>query len=350
MKGLVKIISLITIIIASLPVIGHFLFNYPQETSDLSIIILIVGVGIISSILTKIRIRTLTKIILLITSAFTILLAITGLTERDISILMFAVWILGTGTVISILLESKIRTSMKITLLIMSILASLGIISSISRYDVLYLDFTILMIGIGTGISSTLVEKRSKSFFYGSIVIIMVGWALIAVYHGYTHPNPIDQRYVITDLESFYVTFMGYFFNNTFVAFISLLGGPTIIFPYSQLSYNIPGDFPDFAASLVSFYGFKGIILILGWLNAYPELVAMFLACMAGIRVSLESFHVFINIRKDGLFNSLIKIKNAIVFEIITTMPKVVALLLIAAVLETVWTQFWVNYWLQNIL
>jgi hypothetical protein len=34
------------------------------------------------------------------------------------------------------------------------------------------------------------------------------------------------------------------------------------------------------------------------------------------------------------------RIKNAMVFEIVNTMPKVVALLLIAAVLETVWTQF----------
>lgn len=350
MKSSVKIISVITIIMASLPVIGYFLFNYPQETSDLSIVILIVGIGIISSILTKIRMRIPTKIILVMTSAFTLLLAIAGLTKTDTSILMFAVWVLGTGTVISILLESKIRRSVKIVLLIMSILASLSIISSISRYDASYLDFTVLMIGIGIGILSTLVEKRSKSLFYSSVVIMLAGWALIAVYYGYTHPNPIDQRYVITDLQSFYATFIGYFFNNTFVAFISLLGGPTILYPYSQLSYNIASNFPEFTGSLVSFYGFKGVILVLGWINAYPELAAVFLACMAGIRVALESFQAFIHIRRDGFFNSLIKIKNALVFEIVNTMPKVVALLLVAAVLETLWTQFWVNYWLQNIL
>ncbi|MGB9977673.1 stage II sporulation protein M [Methanobacterium sp.] len=293
------------------------------------------------------------KIVSLVTAVLVSLLVI-GYFESNTSEKIFAlaltVWILGIGTIISILLESTAKRSIKVVLLITSILASLGIITSISQYNALYLTFAALMMGIGTGILSTLVEKRSKSLFYSSVVIILLGGGLISVYHGYTHPTPIDQRYVITNLQSFYTVFTGYFFNNTFVTFISLLGGPTIIFPYSQLSYNIAGDFPEFIGSLASFYGFKGVILILGWLNAYPELIAAFLACMAGIRVSLESFQAFIHIKRNGLFNSLMRIRNAMVFEIINTMPKVVALLLIAAVLETLWTQFWVNYWLQNIL
>ena len=88
----------------------------------------------------------------------------------------------------------------------------------------------------------------------------------------------------------------------------------------------------------------------MGWLNIYPELLALFLACMAGFRVALESFQAFINIRRHGIFNSPAKIKKVLIFEIISTMPKIMALLLIAAVLETLWTQSWVNYWLQTIL
>ena len=298
MRMLVKIISLITIVLASLLIIGHIVSNFPQETSDLNLVFLIIGIGTISSILAEIRIKRSVKVILLVTSV----LAFSG-------VFVFAV-----------------------------------------THEISDLKFAIIILGIGIGILSTLVEKRSKSLFYGSVVIILLGWGLIAVYQGYMHPSQIDMRYTVTDLESFYAVFMGYFFNNTFVAFISVLGGPIVIYPYLQLSYNIAGDFPEFIASIVAFHGYKGIILALGWFNAYPELLAFFLAVMAGIRVALKSFQAVINIRRDGVFNAIRKIRDALVSEIVNTMPKVVALLLIAAVLETLWTQFWVNYWLQNIL
>jgi len=316
----------------------------------LNFVFLIIGTGIISSILAEIRIRRLVKIVLFITSVLTLFFIIVSITENDISALIGAVWILGLGVITSILIESKTKRLVKIVLLVTSVFASFGIMAFAIRPDDVLLKFTILIIGIGVGILSTLVEKRSKSLFYSSVVIILVGWGIIAVYHGYMHPKQLDPRNVVTNLESFYAVFIGYFFNNTYVSFITLLGGPTIIYPYLQLSENVAGDFPGFIASIVAFHGYKGIILALGWLNAYPELTATVLACMAGIRVGLESFQAVISIRRDGFFNGLKRIKNALVLEIVNTVPKVVALLLIAAVLETVWTQFWVNYWLQHIL
>jgi uncharacterized membrane protein SpoIIM required for sporulation len=100
----------------------------------------------------------------------------------------------------------------------------------------------------------------------------------------------------------------------------------------------------------VSAYGYKGAIFFFGSFHMYPETYAIFLACLSGIRVSLESFKAFMYIRKNGFFNSMIKIKNVMVFEIVNTMPKVIILLLIAALLEVLLDPLWVNYWLNHIL
>jgi hypothetical protein len=74
------------------------------------------------------------------------------------------------------------------------------------------------------------------------------------------------------------------------------------------------------------------------------------LACLAGIRVALNSFESFLCIRKKGFRSSLWEIKNTIMHELRNTMPKVVVFLAIAALLETLWAPFWINYCLQYLL
>jgi uncharacterized membrane protein SpoIIM required for sporulation len=137
--------------------------------------------------------------------------------------------------------------------------------------------------------------------------------------------------------------------NNIYYAFIAILTGPTIIGPYTLLSRDII-LITSFFTSIISSYGYKGVILLFGLFHWYPETFAIYLACIAGIRVSLKSFKTFLSLRKNGLSNSLRKIKDALVFEIVNTMPKVVILLIIAALLETLWAPFWTNYWLSHIL
>lgn len=241
------------------------------------------------------------------------------------------------------------KRSVKIVSLITIVFTFIfGIISLIPPQNISGLIFTVYILGIGIGILSKLDEMRSKSFFNASLIIILTGSGIIGVYQGYTHPAQIGQWNMVTNLESFYAVFVGYFFHNTSASFVSLLGGPTIIIPYGTLSSNI-AHFFGFTAGIITYYGPKGLILILGWLHAYPELTAIFMAIMAGIRIALESFQAFIHM-KYGFLNSMRKIRDAMVFEIVNTMPKVMALLLIAAVLETLWIPFWVNYWLHHIL
>ncbi len=239
------------------------------------------------------------------------------------------------------------KKPIKIVSLIIAVLAFIGVIVFVSTGETLSLKFTVLIIGIWVGIFSTLVERKSKILFNSSVIILIIGLGIIEAYEGYMNPMPVYQWDMVTNIGSFYVGFSWYISHNIFAAFLTVLSGPAVIGPYIQLN-NILSYF-GFLTELMSFYGFKGAILFFGWLNLYPELTAFFLATMAGIRVTLESFQAFIYLRNDFL-NSLRRIRDAIVREIVNTMPKVVVLLIIAAVLETLWIPFWINYWLQYIL
>ena len=212
-----------------------------------------------------------------------------------------------------------------------------------------YLDSGVLMIGMGIGISSIFMEKRKNLFLYVSVMIIILGFGILAVIMGYIHPDSIGSGMQVNDLESFCKEYLSLVIHNISVAFISLLSGPTIIGPYLVLS-NIVIIPVSWLASLVMFYGYNGIILFLGMFHIYPEFYAIFLACLAGIRVALESFKAFTNIRGEGFKSTFKTIKDVMISEIRNTMPRVIILLVIAAFLETLWAPLWINHCLNYIL
>ena len=212
-----------------------------------------------------------------------------------------------------------------------------------------YLDSGILMIGMGVGIYSIFVERRRYLFLYVSMIIIIVGFGILAILMGHAHPDSVGSGIQVNGLGSFFITYLSLVIHNIFVALVALLSGPTIIIPYIVLSNDILMVISLFS-SLTTFYGYKGVILFLGLFHMYPEFYAIFLSCLAGIKIALKSFKAFIGIRKDGFKISLGKIKNAIVHEFKNVIPKILILLIIAALLETLWTPFWINYWLHHIL
>ena len=211
----------------------------------------------------------------------------------------------------------------------------------------LYFNSAILMLGIGVGIISTFIEKKNNIWFYGSVAIILGGIGILGVLLGYY--NPIKVGTGIYPLNSFPGEFIGIVINNVFYALVAILTGPTIICPYVLLSRDIL-LIMTFFSSIVSSYGYKGVILLFGLLHWYPETIAIYLSCLAGIRVALKSFKIFLNIKKGNFRGFLKKIKEFTVYELKNTMPKVIILIVIAALLETLWVPFWINYWLYHIL
>lgn len=213
-----------------------------------------------------------------------------------------------------------------------------------------YLNSAILMFGIGIGIVSIFIERGSKFCFYGSILIILIGIGIIESFIGYMNPSQlIGQGLYTNNLKSFFINFGRIALHNIFYAFTAIISGPTIVGPYSLLS-NIILDSSFQLASFVATYGFKGVVLFFGRLHIYPEFFALIWAAAAGIKVALKSFESVISIKKEGFKVLLEKIKNAITYELRNTMPKVIILLVIAALLETLWAPFWINYWLNHIL
>jgi hypothetical protein len=212
----------------------------------------------------------------------------------------------------------------------------------------LYLSSGILMVGISIGLISTLVEN-GKLWSHISIMVVLIGLGIISLLLGYTHPNKIESWIHITSLGSFFVEYLSLLISNIIIALISLLSGLTIIGPYIELS-NFIFIIVTWLSSLITFYGYKGALIFFGMLHIYPETFAAVLVCLAGIRVSLESFKAFMHIRRNGFLNSMVMIKKVIIHEFRNTMPKVVALLAIAALLEVLWMPFWINYCLQYVL
>jgi hypothetical protein len=190
------------------------------------------------------------------------------------------------------------------------------------------LNSAFLIGGICLSITSVFVEKRKKIWFYGPILIIIVGIVMVAVIRSYEVPAQIWGADQVYDLESFWNIFSYLLFNNLRVVFLIILLSPTMIYPYSEFSVNMATFYYMF--NLISFNGFKGVLLIIGELHIYPELLAIYLAFIAGVRLSLKSFKSYLSIRREGFKNTFKTIKNAMMRELRNTMPKVVILLVIA--------------------
>ena len=211
------------------------------------------------------------------------------------------------------------------------------------------LNSSILMIGMSLGMISTFFEERRKIWVHTSVLSIILGECVIAVIWGYNSPIQVVGPGILPlNFEFLFMDFIDLLFSNSLGSFVAILASPTIIVPYVLLSICTAKI--SFIIGVVSFHGFKGVILMLGWLHIYPEVYAIFSACLAGINVALKSFESFLQIRKKGFKSSLREIKNALTYELRNTMPKVIILLVIAALLETLWTPFWINYWLNHIL
>lgn len=211
------------------------------------------------------------------------------------------------------------------------------------------INASILMWGICVGIISTIVEKKKKLWFYISVLIIILGNIVIAIFIAHAHPLKLFGGAQIHTLGSFLSYFVSILFYNLFSTSLSIITGPTLIIPYFITSNFVLQDF-YYIFGFTTSYGFKGVILIIGSVHMYFEIYAFFLSSIAGIRVALKSFKSILNIRKNGIKTSLRNIKDITTTEIKNTMPKVIILLVIAALLETTWDPFWTNYWLNHIL
>jgi hypothetical protein len=222
------------------------------------------------------------------------------------------------------------------------------------RIGILYLSFhsnsTILMLGICLGILSTFVKR--KILFYSSIITIILGQIIVAAIMGYMHtmhvypypPYPAESLYHPGPFGDVFISILH---GNLLGSFVAILSGPTIITPYILLSVAVSKL--SVMAGVISFYGFEGVILWIGSFHIYPEFYAIYLACIAGIRISLKSFKAYISIRRNGIKSTLKTIKEVMIHELRSTAPKVVILLIIAALLESLWHPFWISYWLQHI-
>ena len=210
------------------------------------------------------------------------------------------------------------------------------------------LNSMILVLGFGLSITFLFVGKKGNIWFYIPIMIIIFGEIVVSGIWSYINPIQITNPGMQFNIGSLGIDFIDILFGNLSGSIVTVLTGPTILIPYVMLS--IATSKLSFMLGVIAFYGFKGVILWLGAFHIYPEFYAIFSACLAGIRVALKSFESFLQIRKKGFKSSVEEIKNAMVHELRNTMPKVIILLVIAALLETLWTPFWINYWLHHIL
>ena len=208
----------------------------------------------------------------------------------------------------------------------------------------IHLYSTVLMLGICLGIISTFVKRKGKRkiLFYTSIITIILSGIIALAIMAPMYPLEITGMWG-------HGIFIPVLSNNLLLSFTAVLTGPTIIVPYMQLGALVFGQL-NFIPGTISHYGFKGVILWIGALHVYPEFYAIYLAYTSGIKISLKSFKAYISIRRNGVKSTLKTIKEAMVYELRNTMPKVVILLIIAALLEELWGTFWVSYWLQHIV
>lgn len=215
------------------------------------------------------------------------------------------------------------------------------------KIEIFHLSSIVLMLGICLGILSTFVKRKRKILFCSSIIIIILGQIIVAAIMGYMHPTEIGLNKEFIDME-IANRFIFLLWNNLLYSFITILTGPTIIYPYITLIDTV-GFATGYIAANISFHGFEGVILWIGSFHIYPEFYAIYLACIAGIRISLKSFKAYISIRRNGIKSTLKTIKGVMIYELKNTMPKIIILLIIAALLESLWAPFWTNYWLQHI-
>jgi hypothetical protein len=214
----------------------------------------------------------------------------------------------------------------------------------IEKFNIfIYLYSTVTMLGICLGILSTFVKRkrRRKILFYSSIITIILGG--IAGQVIWASRNPVEITNPIWEPGLFIPALS----NNLYLSFVTILSGPTIIYPYILLSAIVINL--KLIAEFISFHGFKGVILLVGSFHTYPEFYAIYLAGVSGIRISLKSFKAYISIRRNGIKNTLKTIKEAMIHELKNTMPRIIILLIIAALLEEFWGPFWISYWLQHI-
>jgi hypothetical protein len=201
------------------------------------------------------------------------------------------------------------------------------------------LNSVFLMLGICLNIISEFVEKRKKLLFNCSILIVVISLGIGTVIWGYVNPVQITGTMKVYDLMSFWTNFSSILFGNLLGAFLSVLLSPTIVVPYFMLT--IPISKFSFIAGVISFYGVNGLIFYLLQPHIYVEFFAIALYLIASFKIASKTFKSVISVRSIGVKNSLIEIKDAVVYELKNTMPKVVILLVIAALLETLFPILW---------
>ncbi|MDP3034329.1 MAG: stage II sporulation protein M [Methanobacteriaceae archaeon] len=141
------------------------------------------------------------------------------------------------------------------------------------------------------------------------------------------------------------------FSSNLMVSFIIIIGGLALIIPFLVLVMNFIFIGTIISAGILEYGLIKTLILIFGLLNTYPEFLAILLAFDSGLVVLKTSFKTYKNDWKT-LFRQEIplELKDILSNELMNTVPRIIFLLLFAAILETLWAPFWHNYWFYNII
>ncbi|AEG18410.1 MAG: stage II sporulation protein M [Methanobacterium paludis] len=210
-----------------------------------------------------------------------------------------------------------------------------------------YLNSVFLMLGICLNIISEFVEKRKKLLFNSSILITVIGLCIVSVIWGYTHPEQVTNISHAYNLTDFLTSSISIFLGNVLGNLLAILLSPTILAPYFILSHTIYRSYD--ITGVVNYYGVNGLLYFLLQPHIYVELFATALSLIAGFKIVSKTVKSVISIKSIGVKNSLIEIKDAVVYELKNTMPKVIILLLIAALLETLFPIYLLGKYLLGV-
>lgn len=149
-----------------------------------------------------------------------------------------------------------------------------------------------------------------------------------------------------------FISFFTVFSGNVMINSLVIISGIALILPLIILFMNFMLFGAIMSAGIHQYGLIESLSLFSGLLYIYPEFLALMLAANYGLKIAKISSFVY---KKEGvslLFRSdfNLEIKETIVNEFLNVFPKIILLLTIAAILETLWGPFWHNYWLQNIL
>ena len=196
----------------------------------------------------------------------------------------------------------------------------------------------------------------SKVITSVTLLSFSIGIAITYFFPGMFLNLPV-VKWFFSGYKTFYIVdgfifFFTVFSGNVMINSLVIISGVALALPLIILFMNFVLFGAVISAGIYHYGLIESLLLILGLLYIYPEFLALMLAANYGLKIAKISSLVY---KKEGvslLFRSDFnpEIKETIVNEFLNVFPKIIILLAIAAILETLWGPFWHNYWLQNIL